>query len=386
MKDMTAVRQPGVKSKDRPPANSSSSDDEPANLLRCTAPETQINTVSSTSTTPPLSRDSVPAPKGPASSPNAIDIIAGYFADSLADLRTLIAEAPSPLANILERITNNVIAVERLNALNNAQFLSQLGNLQAYVASLQRDGAAFRKELTTAQGMITQFTNQIKETMPDLATQFPALQQQVYELAQQTQANHAAMSHAAAQADELHADLKAQTKSYMEILVGRPPASPPAHAPAASLPMTIEHRKWFMVKGCKAELHVLEGKTGAPLMAAMERLLMSRLAPVGHVSVVEVLPMRPPRGSQPDASRRYMVHVASLASADALVHARHKLKGVPLAILDVLSPEERLVHQQLWPTFIAARALGLHAQFQRARLFVTKPRASGGLLKLEIKT
>jgi hypothetical protein len=53
-----------------------------------------------------------------------------------------------------------------------------------------------------------------------------------------------------------------------------------------------------------------------------------------------------------------------------IVQYRHSLKGTGITVYDVLSPEEQLRHQALWPRFLEARKEGKKAQFHRARLVV----------------
>jgi hypothetical protein len=86
----------------------------------------------------------------------------------------------------------------------------------------------------------------------------------------------------------------------------------------------------------------------------------------------------------PAGPRRYFIRVATLADAEAIVANRHKLKDSGTVVFDELSPQERSVHGLLWPTFLAARKLGLTAQFQRARLVVTKVQADGSKSKFSI--
>lgn len=70
-----------------------------------------------------------------------------------------------------------------------------------------------------------------------------------------------------------------------------------------------------------------------------------------------------------DKSIRILFSVETQEEADALVRARREFKGRPgFGIFDVLSPEEEKAHAALWPQFLAARARGQKAQFNRARL------------------
>ena len=72
---------------------------------------------------------------------------------------------------------------------------------------------------------------------------------------------------------------------------------------------------------------------------------------------------------------RLLFTVATIADADLVVRWRPTLR--PLAVVeagwacfDVLSAHEERAHAALWPTFLAAKAVGHRVQFKRARLFV----------------
>ena len=78
------------------------------------------------------------------------------------------------------------------------------------------------------------------------------------------------------------------------------------------------------------------------------------------------------------AYKRQLIHsVERLVDADLIVHTRHVLKDTGFVLNDELSPDERSSHNLLWSTFVAARGLGLAAQFNRARLVVSKSPADG---------
>lgn len=156
------------------------------------------------------------------------------------------------------------------------------------------------------------------------------------------------------------------------------PASP-------SKPMHHAHQVCFVLKGSHEDLACLHGKAGSHLASAVAAHLMARLTLPEPITVVDALPMRPSGAASHGATCRYFLRVASLANAAAIVRHRHQLKGSSMTILDQLGPEERMAHQQLWPTFVKARALGLPAQFQRSRLYVTKTWPSGRVLKIEIR-
>jgi hypothetical protein len=174
-------------------------------------------------------------------------------------------------------------------------------------------------------------------------------------------------------------------KSYRDAAASTPPATPQPTM-SSSRPIHIAHQLCFVLRGNQEDLACLHGMAGSQLASAMSALLMSRLALPEPITVVDAMLMRPPAGAASHGTTcRYFLRVASLAHASAIVRHRHKLKGSSLAILDQLCPEERKAHGQLWPTFIQARAQGWLAQFQRARLFVSKTWPSGRVMKFEVK-
>ncbi|KAG1680412.1 hypothetical protein FOA52_015503 [Chlamydomonas sp. UWO 241] len=76
---------------------------------------------------------------------------------------------------------------------------------------------------------------------------------------------------------------------------------------------------------------------------------------------------------------RVLFTVASDAVADVVVRNRCCLSfyvDSSAAVFDVLSDREEAQHQGLWPAFVAAKAAGKRAQFQRARLVVDGERVA----------
>jgi len=67
---------------------------------------------------------------------------------------------------------------------------------------------------------------------------------------------------------------------------------------------------------------------------------------------------------------RYLVKVTRLWEAENLVRGRCRLKGSGITLFDVLTAEERRIHQRLLPRYHREVAAGSTAQFHRARLFV----------------
>ena len=75
---------------------------------------------------------------------------------------------------------------------------------------------------------------------------------------------------------------------------------------------------------------------------------------------------------------RVLFTVTSDVVADTVVRYRNLLRDVDpsAAVFDVLSDREEAEHQALWPVFIAAKAAGKRAQFQRARLVIDGERVT----------
>lgn len=69
-------------------------------------------------------------------------------------------------------------------------------------------------------------------------------------------------------------------------------------------------------------------------------------------------------------SSRIRFRVQDVFAANLVVDRRRGLRGSGLTILDVLSPEEKVAHQRLWPVFKEAQRMGKRASFVRARLYI----------------
>jgi hypothetical protein len=125
-------------------------------------------------------------------------------------------------------------------------------------------------------------------------------------------------------------------------------------------------RKQFTMAAAPAAFARLQGVTARQQVAEVAALMQLGAA---DFTIVDV--MRTSAGT-------VWFEVATLEQADLLVRARHRLKldpasGQPAFTLhEVLTAEERAMHAQLWPRFLAAKAAGLPAQFCRARLYVQR--------------
>lgn len=111
--------------------------------------------------------------------------------------------------------------------------------------------------------------------------------------------------------------------------------------------------------------HHFPGLSGSNLITAVDSLLHAHLIG-GTFTVVDVHRLR---GWKRGVSR-LLIFVGTLADAASLVSMRHAFKGSAMSLHDVLSVDEQQAHDQLWPSFLAARARNEKAQFQRGRLYV----------------
>ena len=165
-------------------------------------------------------------------------------------------------------------------------------------------------------------------------------------------------------------------------------AARPASEPKVALASRMEARRHFVLSGTKERLAPLVGLQGLDRTKAATKLVsdLLQLPAEPPVHILDVHPVgRPLRPTDSPTKRvRLVFRVGSLAEADTLVRNRYRLKGTEVAIFDHLSPDELAAHRHLWATFIAARRRGLMAQFQRARLWVTKTLKDGSTVRREI--
>lgn len=135
----------------------------------------------------------------------------------------------------------------------------------------------------------------------------------------------------------------------------------------SSLAISTEHRKCFVLRAPHVALESLQDKRGKQLTMAAAALINDKLHLTGEdtICVVDAFPLR-----RTNDMARYFIRVASLSEAGAIVHNRRLLKGSGMVLLDHLTPEEKAVHDALWPSYVAAWRAGYHAQFHRARLYV----------------
>lgn len=156
--------------------------------------------------------------------------------------------------------------------------------------------------------------------------------------------------------------------SYASVAAAAPAATATGTATKSRVPRAprssppCQERKAFMVQTPKGVL-----PSAGPLSQAVSVLLRDRIPELAqhHVYITDAV-----RVGNQSASSRVYITVDRLEHAEALVRFRCRLKNSGITVFDVLSPAERKLHQQLWPLFLAARARGQKAQFQRARLMV----------------
>jgi len=142
-----------------------------------------------------------------------------------------------------------------------------------------------------------------------------------------------------------------------------PGARAPPHAAirgmgtsGGNLAADLHTRRCVRVKGPK----ILRDKKGPALSRGLEDFFRANLGVKTSVSTATTT-----------SNGHYLLEVASIDQATALVKARHLLKDTGYVVFDVLSPQEQAAHDLLWPTFLAARKAGHTAQFNRAQLYVT---------------
>jgi flagellar biosynthesis GTPase FlhF len=142
----------------------------------------------------------------------------------------------------------------------------------------------------------------------------------------------------------------------------RPTAGPQA-ARGHGLLNSCEQRKRFVLQ---APAQAIAGQGGREGAAAVDAA-MRQLLPAAEFTLVDCGRM----GSTTAQAQRFLVTVTSLWEAESLVKNRCLLKGTGYSLFDVLTKEEKLAHDRLWPRFLEARSkAGVKAQFNRARLFV----------------
>ena len=116
--------------------------------------------------------------------------------------------------------------------------------------------------------------------------------------------------------------------------------------------------EWLVIKDPKEQVYTMLAQYGMMLG--------------GRIAIVEAVRMRDTAGARGSPRMRIWFTVATMEAAEELLLNRCDLKGECFTVYDVLSPEERQQHARLWPQFLAARAAGKKAQFNRARLYVDR--------------
>lgn len=155
------------------------------------------------------------------------------------------------------------------------------------------------------------------------------------------------------------------------------PAERPVRARGDQLAADLHFRKSFvlhverdqnMEDSCPPELLVMKDpKEQVYQMIACYGMLLC-----GRHAIVDAVRMRDTAGARGSPRMRIWFTVNSMEAAARVVLNRCDMKGECFTVYDVLSPEERQQHARLWPQFLAARAAGKKAQFNRARLYVDR--------------
>ena len=274
----------------------------------------------------------------------------------LEDVTSIIADLQ---ANIEE--LKIALAQSKLALAQSELKLSDLISQQAAKA------ATHREAIVTIDGAIAIFAKDIQAlqaTAKDTSAQFSAFKAELSAFKAET----------ASQISSLKTQSTATPlqKTYASVASSgsRPvqPPGPPRHVATGSAHCA------FVVAGSLSDMAPIMGLRGNDLSNGLAALIRRRLSlPPGSIHIVDayplgrVLPTDPP----PSKRHRFFFRVERLADAELVVRHRHTLKGSDLVIFDELSSAERISHQALWPSFTAARRLGLKAQFKRARLFIT---------------
>ena len=119
-----------------------------------------------------------------------------------------------------------------------------------------------------------------------------------------------------------------------------------------------------------APAQAFDGLSTKEAQAKLQSLLRSKL-PCAQFTLVDTARLASKTLEDGSCLARFLLFVGTLEEAESLVSARCALKGSAFCLHDVLSPEEHLVHNTLWPRFTKAQRQGIPAQFRRARLFVS---------------
>ena len=274
---------------------------------------------------------------------------------SIADLRASIGELKLALAQSELKLAQSELKLSDL-----------ISQQAAKAATHDRFSADARRAIGYIDGAIAIFAKDI-----------PALQATAEDTSAQFSAFKAELSAFKAETASQISSLKTQStatplqKTYASVASSgsRPvqPPGPPRHVATGSAHCA------FVVAGSLSDMAPIMGLRGNDLSNGLAALIRRRLSlPPGSIHIVDAYPLGRALPTDPPSKRhRFFFRVERLADAELVVRHRHTLKGSDLVIFDELSSAERISHQALWPSFTAARRLGLKAQFKRARLFIT---------------
>lgn len=154
-----------------------------------------------------------------------------------------------------------------------------------------------------------------------------------------------------------------------------PPPAPPCRPPSLGLAASDDLRTRFLISGLPESLKDLDEQN---LLFAVSSFLREKVKV--SVSILDAYYLGPPDSPR----RRICIRVAKMAQANEIVRNRHHLKGGSTVVLDLLSPDELVAQRRLRSAFEKATKQGHRAQFNRARLFITKTLPDGTAKKYEV--
>ena len=129
------------------------------------------------------------------------------------------------------------------------------------------------------------------------------------------------------------------------------------------------HRRQFVVAAPEGASFLIIDDSGDDRTDTWDQLdnLFKERLPKLHSAAIETSSTLPDQGG---GRVRILFTVDTLKDARKVIRERHLLKGSGISIHDVLSPDEQLRHDALWPRFLREQRLGKKAQFNRAELRV----------------
>jgi len=272
-----------------------------------------------------------------------------------------------------------LLAASSTTSTDIATLRSECRAIDAQCAAIRTDAIASQQTMADLSAVVTHLTALSQ-----------SLSEQLGKVAQQLQQQEVPPAPSAAATPAL-----SKTKTFASVVGSGPAMKPQTRSSPSPLPASRRmaadrvsgqaYRLCFTVHVGSSSAAPMSALSASVRAEEMGSFLAGRLGTrVDAVLDAYPLSSKAQLSNGPAGPRRYFIRVATLADAEAIVANRHKLKDTGTVVFDELSPQERSVHGLLWPTFLAARKLGLTAQFQRARLVVTKVQADGSKSKFSI--